>query len=396
MPRPFLDPLNPKIAFTPPIELDPPNSYRAYRDLLLRAHMPSQPSGYVDDRPAALSAGPVSSRPAEVEPSAPAIRTSVDIAQAGPAEQAPMEIATGAFRREPDPQAAAIIESMIRSGATDDEIYDELKRANAGATRLKRDQTKKARETLKANPNYKGRLADAVRDVPQTGWNRFVGSPTGAFGMGYFNGAEAGLLDETAGAIDSAVMGRNIHEAIADYDAKKQALARANPWASTLGNIAGGMAGSAKFGKLADGLLEGTRLATRLGKITPWVGDVALGGLSGAGDSNENRVGGALIGATLGVGGRAAGELAAIPIGALARSRPASRVVDLARKAIGADPLARPTLPDPTALRPKRAMGLFGGAAAGASLPYVLPDVMSYVPEWPLRRERSMGLPKHR
>jgi len=382
----FLDPLNPAIDVTPPLDLDPPNSHRAYRDLVLRALMPSQPSGYVDGPVPASRADSVGNRQGDASPPGPAAGSPSDGEPTQSGGQAPTEIATGAFRREPDPQASALIDSMIRSGATDDQIYAALKAVNPGATPLLARETEGVRETLKANPNYKGAFAQAVREVPQTLWNRFVGSPPGAFGAGYLNAATAGLLDEGAGTIDSIVTGRNIHDAIADYDAKKLAVARANPLASTLGSLVGGVAGGAKFGKVADGLLEGTKLAARLGKATPWVGDLVFGGLGGAGDSNDNRLGGALTGAALGVGGRYGGELAAIPVGALARSKPGSAAVNLARKLAGTDPLGHAVLSDPTALRPTRALGLFGGAAAGATLPYVMP----YVPELPLQRERPV------
>lgn len=204
-------------------------------------------------------------------------------------------VATGATRTERDPKASKLIDTLIRRGASADEINAAI--GPLGFDPVTPQSVSAAQAYLKKNPGYKGVIGDATREVGQGILNRAAGSAGGAAFTGYLNGATGGFIDEAAGALDSALSGRPLSESIADFDARKQASGNAFPGASFAGNLLGGATGILAGGGVANGL----GIAARLGTKAPLVGDLAFGALSGAGESNDNRLLGAGVG-TLGAG----------------------------------------------------------------------------------------------
>lgn len=230
-------------------------------------------------------------------PPAPNATNAPTAPQAGPGAPQ-MSIATGAVRSETDKQGSAIIDAMIRSGASDDQIDAAL--TAVGSNKIDRGQSAAARAYLAKHQNYKGSFGGATRAVQQTALNRLSASPVGSFGIGAANGLMAGGLDEVVGAANSALTGQPMSEAIAQADRAKQASAETNPIASFAGNMLGGTAGMLAGGAAAGSL----GLTGALGRAAPMAGDIAFGAASGAGENNDNRLLGAGVGAGASLAGR--------------------------------------------------------------------------------------------
>lgn len=225
------------------------------------------------------------------------------------------EIATGAVRTELDPKATALIDRMIRQGASADAINAAIKPLNLGGP-VSAESVQAAQAYLRKNPGYKGSLAEVTRVAPQSLLNQAASSDIGAAVGGYVNGVMGGLLDEAHGAIDSAITGKPYAQAVAEAQALKEASSRASPKSSFFGNVAGGITGMLGAGALA----RGTGIATALGSKAPLVGDVAYGAITGAGENNDNRLIGAGLGTAGALGGRFLGNQVANGVGALART----------------------------------------------------------------------------
>lgn len=224
------------------------------------------------------------------------------------------EIATGPTRREADPKASALIDRMIRQGASADKINAAI--APLGLDPVSDQSVTAAQAYLRKNPGYKGSLADATRVVPQTTWEQIAASPLGSATVGIFNGTSGGMLDEIGAAAGSLVSGRPYAEVLKEFDDKKQGLFDANPKSAFAGNVAGGIAGMLGAGALA----RGTGLAASLGSKAPIVGDLSYGAFTGAGENNENRLVGAGLGTAGALGGRFLGNQVANGVGALGRT----------------------------------------------------------------------------
>ena len=212
----------------------------------------------------------------------------------------PQEVASGTTRTERDPKASAMIDSMIRAGASPEQINAAL--TPMGFPPVDGAKVSAAREYLKRNPGYKGSFGEATRTLPNSALNRASASPVAGFVTGAANGLTAGFADEIWGGMDSALTGKPLDQAINEANLNKQAIGDANWKSSLAGNFAGstatmlaGGAGAARLG-----------LNSVLGRGAPIAGDLAIGALSGAGESNDNR----LLGAGIGTFGAGTGRMA--------------------------------------------------------------------------------------
>lgn len=262
-------------------------------------------------------------------------------------------VATGATRTERDPKASKLVDSLIRSGGSVDQANAAL--SAMGLAPVNAQQFAAAQAHYRANPTYKGSYGDITREVQQTALNRASSSAPVAGFVGALNGASGGFLDEGVGAIDSALTGKPLSQAIREADASKQAIASNSPKSSFVGNLVGsygialaGGAGAARLG-----------LTSLLGKTAPYVGSAAYGAFSGACDNNDNRLLGAGIGGIAGAAGYGLGELASIPVGAAVRSRPVQATIGQTRRMFGGS-----MPPPPSALTPAEAA--YANAAAKA------------------------------
>ena len=225
-----------------------------------------------------------------------------------------LALATGPARLVDDPKAGALVDALVRRGAGANEINAAL--APLGYPAVDPVRVAQWQAFLKKNPGFRGQAGGGVQQaVPTTAFQRLAASPTATGVASAFDSTLGGTTDEIGGAISGLVTGTPISQAIAEANAKKQLAFATNPKAAMAGNFAGGALGY--FGGAR--LLGGTALATGLGRAAPYVGSAAYGALSGAGQDNGNRVGGALLGGAAGAAGQGLGELAAIPIGAAAR-----------------------------------------------------------------------------
>lgn len=118
-------------------------------------------------------------------------------------------------------------------------------------------------------------------------------------------GAGSGWTDELMGAGKALLTGGDRDSNIASMNAMRRALADKYPTSNAIGQVGGGIlagvAGGATLG--APSTLGGTVAA-----------GAGYGALSGAGENNDNRLGGAITGAMLGSGGGVAGRYLAAPL----------------------------------------------------------------------------------
>ena len=161
---------------------------------------------------------------------------------------------------------------------------------------------------------FNGNLIDTSVSTPTNLLNQFAASPTGTAIGGAIDAGMGGMSDEFA-----SLMGGGD---LADLNARKQAAFAANPKSAAAGQMAGSLLAMAGIGKLgaAAGLAEPALAA-----------DLGYGAASGAGQDNDNRIAGALIGTATSAAGIGTGALLAKPIGALARTAAGSKAVDIAR-----------------------------------------------------------------
>jgi hypothetical protein len=144
------------------------------------------------------------------------------------------------------------------------------------------------------NPNPTGQPTAAEQSVGE-----FVATPMGetvAAGMtSSANAMTLGLLDELA-----PVLGLDADR----VQAAKRYLQERNVGASLVGEVAGSIGPTGLISRGVNTALAGGRAAG----LAPLIGDVVAGTAAGAGEANENRLGGALLGGTLGGAGGALGR----------------------------------------------------------------------------------------
>lgn len=193
------------------------------------------------------------------------------------------------------------VASMVSGGASGGQIRNFLQ--NVGVDPTKVNGIDAAVAFRKRHPGYLGSypVDIGVRDIPLSGTRqmlaRAANSPFGAGAVGAANAASMGGLDEIVGATGG-------NGALAN--AGKQALAAQYPGSSLIGNIIGGAGAAAglEAGLARAGLAGGGLLAPRA-----IAADALYGGGYGAGENNDDRLGGAILGAGTaipgGLGGRA-------------------------------------------------------------------------------------------
>lgn len=193
-------------------------------------------------------------------------------------------------RVENDPTLAGVnarIGDMVSKGAGVDQINAYLRQVGINPSEVQGIAA--AVDFRRKNPSYKGAYSVNVDDraVPmslaRSTLASLSNSPAGAYGVGAANALTAGFLDELAPGNSDL------------NNAGKQALMNQFPGASLAGALTGGAlaAGGAELGAGALGL----------GRGAPLLADATYGGLFGAGEQNDNRLGGSLSGALAGAGG---------------------------------------------------------------------------------------------
>ncbi len=242
-------------------------------------------------------------------------------------------LATGATKTERDPSLAGVnarVASMLRSGASDAAVRDYLTQVGARADPA---SVNAVLDFRRRNPGYKGGYSVNLenRQVPTTGWERFAASPTGTGIYAALDAGLGGLTDEIA----SMAGGGDL----ADLNARKQLAFSTNPKAAFAGQALGTVGSMTALGALGRTAGITSRLAN-----PQLVGDIAFGALSGAGQSNDNRLLGGTLGAVGGAGGNFVGNQAAKGIGALARTAPVTAMSNRVRGIFGIPmlPVARP------------------------------------------------------
>jgi len=262
----------------------------------------------------------------------------------GPSGGSPpaLTLATGATKSTFDPQTSAQLERMIRAGASPDVIraanpafdYPGLNDQVAGVQDYINGR---GRYQGQPHPAYGG-FVQATKDAPTTWRNRTSASPVGtAIGAGV-DGALGGTTDEIAGGVNSLLTGNPLDASIADMNAAKQGAFATNPKAAVVGDLIGSTLGYVGAGKL----LGGTALAAGLGRAAPYAGAAAFGAASGAGQDNSNRLGGALVGGAGGLVGAGLGAAAAVPVGAVARTRPVQALGRMFGRGLDIAPMPTP------------------------------------------------------
>jgi len=143
--------------------------------------------------------------------------------------------------------------------------------------------------TINANPTgMPTATQQAVGEIVATP----IGEDIAAATLGSANAMTLGMLDELA-----PVLGLDAER----VQMAKRYLQERNPVASLAGEVAGSIAPTGLISRGVGAALQGTRLAG----AAPLIGDIIAGGAAGAGEANENRLGGALLGGTIGGGGGA-------------------------------------------------------------------------------------------
>lgn len=153
----------------------------------------------------------------------------------------------------------------------------------------------------------------ATFGVPQSGSREATGierisgnvadTPVGAFITGTGNAVTQGTLDEAGNLLSPGGM---------DAQVAKDLIAERHPVAYALGDLTGTGLSLFSAGRAAGAMPGFIGTASRFGGgLLP---DVVLGGIRGAGEANDDRVGGALTGSLLAGGGGLVGNYAAAPI----------------------------------------------------------------------------------
>ena len=240
----------------------------------------------------------------------------------GLGEQAPLsgppkeEITTGETSTRRDPERSAALDAMIRSGVPFSKASQIAKQW--GGDSLDSRSYAAAVRYARANPNYRDSLADVTITNPTSAIERGLGKVAsgglGAYGVAAANALTVGTLDELSGNQ-------------ADGQLAKDLVRQQNPGASLLGDITGSALGMTGLNAGLRGLGgKLSSLATRGGGVG---GDMLYGAAYGAGENNEDRLGGAGMGAVAAGVGNAAGRGIVAGGGRLARgvSNPAVRAL---------------------------------------------------------------------
>lgn len=218
------------------------------------------------------------------------------------------DIAAGPTATELDPETGAQIDRLIRMGRPVQEIVAFAK--SKGYDQVDAAAAIQAEQYAKQHPGYKGGFTQVTKQRPTTLRERISGSPLGAGVSAAGTAATVGLNDEAAGALN-AIGGGDYTEGRDAYNASKHLLADEHPVADFAGTAIGAGAGMAGLSRLPGTLGEVLSKGGNIGA------DLSYGAAYGAGENNENRLGGALLGGAAGAGGNLAGRAAAKTLGGL-------------------------------------------------------------------------------
>lgn len=250
------------------------------------------------------------------DPSVLASVNGIDRAAAGESTTTQQHVATGETAYQGDPGTSQHMWDMWKAGKPYEEISS-YAQTKGYQMPLLPDQ--KALDYAARNKAYNPFRVG--KEVPVS-WRDQQGSkPLATFATGAANAATAGLTDEIYGAANAAV-GRDYTKAQNEFQGIKDARAELNPGSNLLGNVAGGAAAmllggpaTKLIGRLAPetvAAVKASPIATKLAPVAPLAGDATYGAAYGAGENNQDRIGGAEQGAVAGllggVGGRAVGK----------------------------------------------------------------------------------------
>lgn len=232
----------------------------------------------------------------------------VGISGGGTRQIATKEETGGTYSTEGDKKFAELVRTAFKNGANREQL-DALA-AKYGYPPYGPDLDEAIRQRQRGGIVMFQTAQSGKRDVSarQAAVGEFMSSPTGATLAGVGNGLLLGGLDEVGGAARSLATGAPLDQSIAEADLMKQIIAEQNPTAYTLGNIGGGAASgfAATAGATRMGLAQGGNILSP-GAIAT---DVALGTVAGGLENNQNRLGGAGMGAVAGVAGGVTGRTA--------------------------------------------------------------------------------------
>ena len=213
-----------------------------------------------------------------------------------------------------DAEASQEANDMYRNGKSLGEINAMM--TERGMTPF-RPLTARQVEYAKGHPNWNPFGAYHYRETTMR--ERAAASPVAAYFSGAGNAVTLGLQDEIYGA-GAAALGSDYTAARDSMDRNKKAVAGLNPKADLLGNLTGG----ALLAPIGGGVLS---------KIAPKAAPAIMAGLRGnpvktaagysaaygAGENNDNRVAGAVIGGTLGAATAGTVKYAPKLLGSLSR-----------------------------------------------------------------------------
>lgn len=227
-----------------------------------------------------------------------------------------------ATRREPYPEASAVLDSLARGNLGYDEANRQFKARFPDQGDIPKDQFNAARAFLVAHPGYEGSLGAAQRDVP-------LESPLGAFDPANTAGSAlnsfsqtgpgafaANLTNATAAGIPGALAGERGEAAL---DIMRQQHPYASAGGEITGLVAGNYLGNRALGSAARALSDipylrapASFLANRPA-ANMLAGDIGFGGAYGATQSPDRPLAGAALGGAAGLGGNVVGRYVAAP-----------------------------------------------------------------------------------
>jgi hypothetical protein len=140
-------------------------------------------------------------------------------------------------------------------------------------------------------------------------------------------GAAGGWSDELAGTASSLINGTDRGVEIAKANALRQGMSDKYPKSTLAGQLGVTAAGAYAVPNILPSAFNTTAGTLGTGAV--------IGGISGAGEDNDNRLRGGMFGAGLGIAGGAAGRALAAPIESLARSGVGQKVGQVVSRARG-------------------------------------------------------------
>ncbi|MGJ3630115.1 hypothetical protein AB5I41_30955 [Sphingomonas sp. MMS24-JH45] len=152
-----------------------------------------------------------------------------------------LPIATGPTKMQRNPEVEALAGSLIRGGLPYEQV-NKILRQNGASGDIHRQQFDTMREAIAQG--YQGPAADTAQEAAFTAWNRFSGSDLGIGLQAGLDAGFAGLTDEMAGTVQSALNGKPISENIAARSirqSRRRSINRRMPlcWGSLAARLAG-------------------------------------------------------------------------------------------------------------------------------------------------------------